>query len=287
MGRELEPMTEVPAGNVIGIGGLEEHVLKTATLSSTVACPSFSELTSLTDPILRVALEPKHPNDLQKLIHGLKLLNQADPCAVVHIQESGEIVLNTAGEVHLERCLEDLKLRFASVEINVSEPIVSFRETIVPPPKVDMVNETIEQKQKDAVLETWTSNKQCCFEIDAKPLPEAVTKLLEKNVDLLKQLDLYLDKSKKFGGSELPTVENLNLNDNAALEDDRMKKNLDNFKVELTKAFKDADWDDDTLNKVWSFGPRKCGPNIFLNESDFDSSCFWEVQTKSSDVRAA
>lgn len=58
-------------------------------------------------------------------------------------QETGEHVLMTAGEVHLERCVKDLKTSFANVPLNVSAPIVPFRETIVEPPKVDRVNELI------------------------------------------------------------------------------------------------------------------------------------------------
>ena len=49
--------------------------------------------------------------DMVKLIRGLKLLNQADAAVQVLIQESGEHVIVTAGEVHLQRCLDDLKLR--------------------------------------------------------------------------------------------------------------------------------------------------------------------------------
>jgi hypothetical protein len=33
------------------------------------------------------------------------------------------------------------------VPVNVSEPIVPFRETVVPPPTVDMVNEAIQDQQ--------------------------------------------------------------------------------------------------------------------------------------------
>jgi ribosome assembly protein 1 len=40
--------------------------------------------------------------DMPKLIEGLHLLNQADPCVEVLIQETGEHVILTAGEVHLE-----------------------------------------------------------------------------------------------------------------------------------------------------------------------------------------
>ncbi|XP_066583089.1 elongation factor-like GTPase 1 isoform X2 [Prorops nasuta] len=288
MGRELEVVDQVPAGNVFGIGGLEEHVLKTATISTTIACPSFTELTSLAVPIFRVALEPKYPNDLQKVMNGLKLLNQADACATVHIQETGEIVLNTAGEVHLERCLEDLQLRYAKVEINVSQPIVPFRETIVPPPKVDMVNEAIETKtEEDKVnLEMWTSNRQCCFEIDASPLPETVTKFLEKHSDLIKILDQFYNKmikEKEENIEELAGFNKLSLEESSV--SGKQQKSIESFKTELVALFKEAGWDD-VLNKIWSFGPRKCGPNILLNETTYQHRFFSERKNNLEDSRA-
>lgn len=112
MGRELEEMDAVPAGNILGIGGLEEHVVRTATLSTSNACPPFVDAFGPVSPILRVALEPKKFSDMGALIRGLKLLHQGDPCAQVLLQETGEHVLLTAGEVHLERCLNDLVNRF-------------------------------------------------------------------------------------------------------------------------------------------------------------------------------
>ena len=39
--------------------------------------------------------------------------------------------------------------RFAKVEVVVSEPIVPFHETVVPPPQWDMVNEEIESVSKE------------------------------------------------------------------------------------------------------------------------------------------
>lgn len=85
MGRELECLESVPAGNVVGIGGLEEHILKSGTLSSSLACPAFTELSQMVMPIVRVAVEPARPCEMPELIKGLKLLNQADPCVQVSV----------------------------------------------------------------------------------------------------------------------------------------------------------------------------------------------------------
>ena len=83
-------------------------------------------------PILRVAVEAGLSTDMPRLARGLDLLDQADPNVQVSMTDKGEHVLVTAGEVHLERCLLDLKTTFCpGVEVVASAPIVPFRETIV------------------------------------------------------------------------------------------------------------------------------------------------------------
>lgn len=67
----------------IGAGNLEQYILKSATLSSTLACPPFTEIKAMATPIMRVAVEPKYSTDLPEVIKGLKLLNQADACVQV------------------------------------------------------------------------------------------------------------------------------------------------------------------------------------------------------------
>lgn len=265
MGKELEDLDEVPAGNVLGIGGLEEHVLKSATLSSTIACPRFIDLHSSTVPIMRVAVEPLHPREMPVLVQGMRLLNQADPCVQVFIQESGEHVLVTAGEVHLQRCLDDLRERFAKVDINVSPPIVPFRETVVPPPVVDMVNEAIEEKntqkkesvksdetEESAVITIKTPNKMSTISIRAVPLPPAVTAFLEQNTGLLKEQDrsvCLLHSGESDSGLSSDTI-----------------TALCELKTKLNDLFTEAgnEWND-VVNQIWAFGPKKCGPNILLN----------------------
>jgi hypothetical protein len=42
-----------------------------ATLASTVAGPAFTEQGQVVVPIVRVAVEPAHPQDMAVLVHGL------------------------------------------------------------------------------------------------------------------------------------------------------------------------------------------------------------------------
>ena len=76
MGRELELIDQVPCGNIVAIGSLENLVLKSATLSNTLFCPSFTSMYLQTSPIVRVAIEPKNPcNYLLIIIINQFLLN--------------------------------------------------------------------------------------------------------------------------------------------------------------------------------------------------------------------
>ncbi|XP_052003720.1 elongation factor-like GTPase 1 [Xyrauchen texanus] len=271
MGRELEELDEVPSGNVLGIGGMEEFILKSATISTSPACPPFTPLNFEATPIVRVAVEPKHPSDMPKLVRGMRLLNQADPCAEVLIQETGEHVLVTAGEMHLQRCLDDLRERFAKIEISASKPIIPFRETVVRPPTLDMVNEELGKQQKVAVIHQvkeeqtknpegvqvdstglvmlTTPNKMATVGVRAIPLPEDVTRLLEDNVELIRtmvQLSLFAWEGKT-----------LDINQ-------KIVENIQDFKVKLESHLQGHKWRG-AVERIWAFGPRRCGPNVLLN----------------------
>lgn len=160
MGRGLIPVEEVPAGNVVGLAGLEDSVVKSATISSTLACPAFGAMNIVAAPIVRVAVEPLHAADLRPLVDGLKLLNQADPSVEVSVQETGEHILAATGEVHLQKCLDDLEKEYARVKLKVSAPIIPFRETVSLPPTVDMVNEEISADNEVMVVTRETSAKR-------------------------------------------------------------------------------------------------------------------------------
>ncbi|CAB0014962.1 unnamed protein product [Nesidiocoris tenuis] len=280
MGREMQSLPEASAGNVVGIGGLEDFILKSATLSSIVHCPPFSELKLIAVPILRVAIEPAKPSDMPTLMKGLKLLNQADACVQILVQETGEHVLVTAGEVHLERCLDDLRTRYANISINVSEPIIPFRETVVPPPIVDMVNEVIDHQpakksasndsDPDGTISLHTPNRQCLIRIKCCPLPPNVTTFLEDNADLIKA---SINAANSTLGKMVSSFEacSISTQNSKKIADDVAK-----FKAQLIDLFKgdSGAWcDASVVENIWSFGPKRCGPNLLINQiEDFDRS---------------
>ena len=102
MGKDLHNISEISAGNVFGILCSETTILKTATLTSTLDCPSLACLSTNNPPILQVAVTPKDPSKLTELIKGLELLEKADTCAEVFLNDIGEHVLVCAGELHVE-----------------------------------------------------------------------------------------------------------------------------------------------------------------------------------------
>ncbi|XP_074289862.1 LOW QUALITY PROTEIN: uncharacterized protein LOC141615378 [Silene latifolia] len=120
MGQGLKPVASVKTGNVVAIRGLGHHILKSATLSSTKDCWPFSSLMFQVSPMLKVAIEPSDPADMGALLKGLKLLNRADPFVEVTVSSRGEHILAAAGEVHIERCIKDLREIFAKVSLELS-----------------------------------------------------------------------------------------------------------------------------------------------------------------------
>ncbi|RAL68447.1 hypothetical protein DID88_007176 [Monilinia fructigena] len=256
MGRGLEPLTSVPAGVVFGIGGLEGHILKSGTLCSQLeGSVNLAGVNMGSQPIVRVALEPAWPGDLDKMIRGLKLLVQSDPCAEYEQFASGEHVLLTAGELHLERCLTDLRERFAGCDIQAGEPIVPYRETIVR--AEDMKPPANKELGRGTVVLSSTS-KQITIRLRVRPLPVEVTEFLGKNAGAIKRL--YSDrqaeeKSKKSGDDT--TQE--------STEQEEVDELLGGEKVMSGKGQKDI-WAS-AVDQITAFGPRRTGPNLLIDST--------------------
>ncbi|KAJ9055744.1 Cytoplasmic GTPase/eEF2-like protein (ribosomal biogenesis) [Entomophthora muscae] len=250
MGRELTSLTEVPAGNVFGIAGLEGHLLKSGTISSTKECHNLGALRRMAAPILRVALEPFNLAEMPRLVEGLRLLNQSDPCVEVIVQETGEHVLVTAGELHLERCLTDLRERFSKIEIQVSPPIVPFRETVAGSGSVE--------------LET----KGFTLGLRLVALPPTVVTFLTAHTNSIRALQAKGYRSP----DDLDDAEDLMARSAGRIS-------LDAFQEKLRKLFaetKDPQWDD-VVDHLWAFGPKRVGPNLLVTRLDYSHPSLFET----------
>jgi len=131
MGRYTEPIEDVPCGNICGLVGVDQFLVKTGTITTYENAHNLKVMKFSVSPVVRVAVEAKNPADLPKLVEGLKRLAKSDPMVQCIIEESGEHIVAGAGELHLEICLKDLEEDHACIPIKISDPVVTYRETVV------------------------------------------------------------------------------------------------------------------------------------------------------------
>jgi len=270
MGRGLENLESVPAGCVFGIAGLAGHILKSGTLCSQLeGSVNLAGISMGTQPIVRVALEPVNPADLDRMITGMRLLEQSDPCAQYEVLESGEHVILTAGELHLERCLKDLRERFAKCEIQAGKPIVPYRESIIS--ATEMAAPREKNLPRGTVVGVTTS-KHIIVRLRVRPLPTPVVDFLEKHAELLRRL---YSRQKAEAEGRL-THEYIDGEDVVEGADVAMNSSGDllsmvDFKDEMNSLFAEEKGQSEVwagvADKVAAFGPRKVGPNILIDNT--------------------
>merc|ERR1719482_600206 len=130
MGRIVEQVSSIPCGNTCGLVGVDQFILKSATITDCETAHNIKDIKYSVSPVVRVAVRPKDGRDLPKLVEGLKKMAKSDPLVVCEMGEAGEHIIAGCGELHVEICLKDLKDDFAGVDFHVSEPVVSYRETV-------------------------------------------------------------------------------------------------------------------------------------------------------------
>merc|ERR1712223_361211 len=130
MGRYIEAIEDVPCGNICGLVGVDQFLVKTGTITTFKDAHNMKVMKFSVSPVVRVAVEPKNPSELPKLVEGLKRLAKSDPMVQCIIEESVEHIIAGAGELHLEICLKDLEEDHACIPLKKSDPVVSYGETV-------------------------------------------------------------------------------------------------------------------------------------------------------------
>ncbi|PKI82412.1 translation elongation factor 2 [Malassezia vespertilionis] len=165
MGRYIEPIEDCPAGNILGLVGVDQFLLKSGTLTSSETAHNMRVMKFSVSPVVQVAVEVKNANDLPKLVEGLKRLSKSDPCVQSWIAETGEHIVAGAGELHLEICLNDLQNDHAGVPLKISDPVVGYRETV--------------QAESSMTALSKSQNKHNRLYVTAMPMEEDLNREIE------------------------------------------------------------------------------------------------------------
>lgn len=123
-----EEVSEVTAGDIAAIVGLKE------TTTGNTLCdqnnPIVLESISFPEPPVSIAIEPKTKADQEKMSLALQRLAEEDPTFRIKVdEETGQTIISGMGELHLEIIVDRMKREF-SVEANIGQPQVAYRETI-------------------------------------------------------------------------------------------------------------------------------------------------------------
>jgi len=130
------PTSGVPAGNWVLLSGVDNSVVKTATIVSTRFPENedpyiFKPLKHFTESVFKVAVEPINPSELPKMLDGLRKVNKSYPLITTKVEESGEHVILGTGELYMDCVLHDLRRLYSEMELKVSDPVTRFCETVV------------------------------------------------------------------------------------------------------------------------------------------------------------
>ncbi|RZN60971.1 elongation factor EF-2 [Methanonatronarchaeum sp. AMET6-2] len=159
MGPERVNVEKVPAGNIVAVTGLRDAIAGSTV--STVDMTPFESIKHISEPVVTIAVEAQKMRDLPKLIEVLRQVSKEDPTVQVNInEETGEHLISGMGELHLEVISHRIE-RDKGVEIETSEPIVVYRETI---------------KGQAGPIEARSPNGHNKFYFEVEPLPEEIVK---------------------------------------------------------------------------------------------------------------
>jgi elongation factor G len=127
-GKEQEPVTEVPAGDIAAVAKLADT--STGDVLGVRGANVAIEPFEVPAPVLSFAIKPKSKGDEDKLANSLHRLQDEDPALRVERNaETHQTLLEGMGETHLSIALEKLHRKFG-VEVDTEDVKVPYRETI-------------------------------------------------------------------------------------------------------------------------------------------------------------
>jgi len=196
MGRVTEQIADVPCGNTVALVGIDQYILKSGTITTCESAHNITTMKYSVSPVVKVAVRPKDGKDLPKLVEGLKKLSKSDPLVVCTTEESGEHVIAGCGELHVEICLKDLRDEYAQCDFIMSDPVVSYRETVTCASTQTCLSKSPNKHNRLYVVAEPMAEELCNEIEDGKMGPKAEPK--EKARTLREKYDWPEDAARKI-----------------------------------------------------------------------------------------
>ncbi|KKY37489.1 putative 116 kda u5 small nuclear ribonucleoprotein component [Diaporthe ampelina] len=172
------PVDGVPAGNWVLLGGVDNSIVKSATIvdkqfEDDEDAYIFKPITHFTESVLKIAVEPINPSELPKMLDGIRKINKSYPLINTKVEESGEHIILGTGELYMDCVLHDLRRLYADMEIKVSDPVTRFCETVV--------------EQSRTKCYAITPNKKNKITMVAEPLEDGIARDIELGAVSIKE----------------------------------------------------------------------------------------------------
>ena len=169
------PVTGCPAGNLVLLSGIDNSIVKTATIVSPEAEEPyiFRPIRHFTESVFKVAVEPVNPSELPKMLDGLRRINKSYPLISTKVEESGEHIVLGTGELYMDCVLHDLRTLYAEMDIKISDPVTRFCETVT---------------ETSAIMcYALTPNKKNKLTMISEPLDDGIAEDIEAGVVRIRQ----------------------------------------------------------------------------------------------------
>jgi elongation factor 2 len=205
MGNTREVVSVLPAGNIPALLGLD-YAVSGESISTVKTASAFESIKYVSEPVVTIAVEPKHPKDLPKLVEGLRRLTVEDPNLIVKInEETGETLMAGMGVLHLE--IATSLLQEMGLDIVTTQPLINYRETI---------------RAKAGPVMSKSPNKHNKIFLRVEPLPEDIVDLIRTGKlkeDMDKKEMARILREKGWGTDESRSVQAIDVSGNMFVDE--------------------------------------------------------------------
>jgi elongation factor 2 len=226
MGNTREVVSILPAGNIPALLGLD-YAIAGETISTVRNIQAFESIKYVSEPVVTIAVEPKHPKDLPKLVEALRRITVEDPNLIVKInEETGETLMAGMGVLHLE--IATSLLQEAGLDITTTQPLINYRETI---------------RGKAGPIMSKSPNKHNKIFMRVEPLGEDIIELIRTRQireDMDKKEMAKILREKGWSADEARNVAALDVSGNILLDETKGVQFIQESMDSIRSGFEDV-----------------------------------------------